>query len=175
MIFRVFLSIFLVLSSLSALSEKQLKTLQQIRDIAKTIPNKKGETFENTLSAICLTESSAGVNIIGDFKKGVPITKASLGAMQIQIATARFMGKVYKPIKWVNNLSDAKLANRLLTDVNFSAIISAYYMRWLSDYRKSYYSAVSGYNGGLYNKKYYTRVAKNMKVVRAYVKKGLLK
>ena len=141
----------LLTSSLFALSQKQIDTLQAVRDVAKTIPDKTGETFENTLSAICLTESSGGVNMIGDFKKGTSITKASIGAMQIQARTARFMAETYKALNYIRPMSDLKIVNKLVSDIKFSATIAAYYMKWLSDYRKTYYSAVSGYNGGLSN------------------------
>ena len=170
-----FISFLLITSSLFALSKKQIDTLQTIRDIAKVIPDKKGETFEDTLSAICLTESSGGINMIGDFKKGTSVTKASLGAMQIQNGTARFMARTYKKLNWINKMSDFKIANKLIGDTEFSAIIAAYYMKWLSDYRKTYYSAVSGYNGGLDNWKYYKKVKENMVIVRKLVKKGKLK
>lgn len=168
------LTYILLTSSLFALSQKQIDTLQAVRDVAKTIPDKKGETFENTLSAICLTESSGGINMIGDFKKGTSVTKASIGAMQIQTRTARFMATTYKELNWINKMSDIKIVNRLIRDIEFSAIIAAYYMKWLSDYRKTYYSAVSGYNGGLSNWKYYKRVKRNMITVKGLVKKGTL-
>ena len=164
----------LITSSLFALSQKQIDTLQAVRDVAKTIPDKKGETFENTLSAICLTESSGGINMIGDFKKGTSITKASLGAMQIQTRTARFMARTYKDLNWINKMSDFKIVNKLIGDIKFSATIAAYYMKWVSDYRKTYYSAVSGYNGGLSNWKYYKKVKKNMITIKKYVRKGIL-
>lgn len=171
---RLFVVTAFLISNLLALSEKQLKTLQTVRDVARTIPDKKGETFENTLSAICLTESSGGRDVIGDFKKGLPITKASLGPMQIQIQTAKFMARTYKDLNWVKKMSDSRLANKLIVDLKFSATVAAYYMKWLSDYRKTYYCAVSGYNGGLSNRPYYKRVKKNLAIVKKYVKLGLL-
>jgi soluble lytic murein transglycosylase-like protein len=161
-------------STLFALTQKQIETLQAVRDVARTIPDKRGETFENTLSAICLTESSGGRDMIGDFKKGTSVTKASLGAMQIQARTARFMARTYPELAWINELSDFKIVNKLISDIEFSATIAAYYMKWLSDYRKSYYSAVSGYNGGTSNWPYYMRVKKNLTYVQSLVKEGVL-
>lgn len=161
-------------TSLFALNQEQLKTLQTVRDIAKLIPDKNGETFEDTLSSICLTESSGGRDLIGDFTPGTSITKASLGAMQIQAPTARFMAKTYKKLNWINDMSPIRLANKLIRDVEFSATIAAYYMKWLSNNRKTYFSAVSGYNGGLSNWKYYKKVKKNMVIIRKAVQKGLL-
>ena len=168
------LLLFLVSAAFS-LSPKQIEILQSVRDIARTIPDKTGETYENTLSAICLTESSGGRDMIGDFKRGTSITKASLGAMQIQARTARFMARTYEELAWVKELSDLKIVNKLITDIEFSATIAAYYMKWLSDNRKSYFNAVSGYNGGMSNTPYYKRVMKNYKLIRQYVKEGVLR
>ncbi len=157
-----------------ALSPEQLKVLQTVRDVARTIPDYKGETYESTLAAICLTESSAGKNIIGDFKKGIIITKASLGTMQIQVATARHIAKSIESLSWINRLSDAQIANKLLTDVKTSAQISAYYLTLLKKSRKHYFNMVSGYNGGMSNTPYYKRVMKNMELINDYVKSGKL-
>lgn len=168
-------SLFLLLAiETFALSPEQIKILQTVRDVARTIPDYKGETYENTLAAICLTESSAGKNIIGDFKKGIIITKASLGTMQIQVATARYIAKRIKTLTWINSLSDAQIANKLLTDVKTSAQISAYYLTVLKKNRKHYFNMVSGYNGGMSNSPYYKRVMKNMKILNKYIKNGQL-
>ena len=171
---RFFLLISLVSFQLFALSSEQLKVLQTIRDVARTIPDYTGETYENTLAAICLTESSAGKNIIGDFKKGIVITKASLGSMQIQVATARYISKRVKDLSWINKLSDAQIANKLLTDIKVSAQISAYYLTILKKSRKHYFNVISGYNGGMNNSPYYNRVMKNMTLLKKYVKDGRL-
>ncbi len=171
---RLFLLISLVSFQLFALSSEQLKVLQTIRDVARTIPDYTGETYENTLAAICLTESSAGKNIIGDFKKGIVITKASLGSMQIQVATARYIAKRVKDLAWINKLSDAQIANKLLTDIKISAQISAYYLTILKKSRKHYFNVISGYNGGMSNSPYYKRVMKNMTLLKEYVKDGKL-
>ena len=171
---RFFLLISLVSFQLFALSSEQLKVLQTIRDVARTIPDYTGETYENTLAAICLTESSAGKNIIGDFKKGIVITKASLGSMQIQVATARYISKRVKDLSWINKLSDAQIANKLLTDIKVSAQISAYYLTILKKSRKHYFNVISGYNGGMSNNPYYKRVMKNMTLLKKYVKDGRL-
>ena len=171
---RLALVTFLFTFQLFALSSEQLKVLQTVRDVARTIPDYTGETYENTLAAICLTESSAGKNIIGDFKKGIVITKASLGTMQIQVATARYVAKRIHSLAWIDKLSDAQIANKLLTDVKTSAQVSAYYLTLLKKSRKHYFNMVSGYNGGMVNNPYYKRVMKNMKLLNKYLKNGQL-
>ena len=158
--------------SLSAVSEEQLQVLQTVRDVARTVPDHRGETYEDTLSAICLTESSAGKNLIGDFKKGVVITKASLGVLQIQVATARFISTRVKNLSWLGKLSDAQIANKLLTDVELSARLAAHYLALLSKARGEYLKMVSGYNGGMVNHPYYSRVMKNMELVKKLKSRG---
>jgi hypothetical protein len=157
-----------------ALSPKQITILQEVRDVAKSVPNKNGETFENTLSAICLTESSAGRDLIGDYKEKEKFALASLGVMQMRVETVRFMIKLNSKLQKFSPLTDMQIAQKLVQDVRFSALIASYYMRWLSNYRPTFFNAVSGYNGGWNNWPYYKRVMKNMELVKAHVKLGVL-
>ena len=157
---------------INKMTPKQLYVLQTVRDIAKSIPDKNGKTYENTLSAICLTESSAGKNIIGDFRNKKSITKASLGPMQIQVATARHVSKSVKKLAWLNDLSDVQLAGRLLGDIKLSAKIAAHYLILLQNDRQNHFYAISGYNGGLVNHPYYNRVMKNMDLVNRLILSG---
>ena len=156
------------------ISPKQLQVLQTVRDVAKSIPDKNGKTYENTLSAICLTESSAGKNTIGDFKHKKSFTKASLGPMQIQVATARHVSQNVKKLRWLNNLSDVQLAARLLGDIKLSAQIATHYLVLLQNQRQEHFYAISGYNGGFTNRPYYNRVMKNMEVVERLISSGKL-
>lgn len=159
---------------LFGISSKQLETLQTVRNIAKSIPDKRGETFEDTISAICLTESSAGKNLIGDFKEGTSITKASLGVMQIQVATVKHVATYRKKFRYLLKKTDAEIANMLLTNIRFSARIATTYLVMLRNARPYYYNAVSGYNGGWNNWTYYSRVQKNLTLVRKLLKKNKL-
>ena len=157
------------------ISEKQLKTLQIVRDVARTIPDYKGETYENTLSAICLTESSAGLHILGDFENGVNITKASLGPLQIQVQTARHIAKLTPSLHYLLKYSNKRLASLLITDVKTSAKIAAHILKRFSKSRKKYFYMVSGYNGGWRNRPYFKRVMKNYRYVMKLVKQGKLR
>ncbi len=157
-----------------AMTPKQLHVLQTVRDVAKSIPDKHGNTYENTVSAICLTESSAGKNTIGDFKRKKSFTKASLGPMQIQVATARHVSQNVKKLRWINNLSDVQLAGRLLGDIKLSAKIATHYVILLQEKRLDHFYAISGYNGGFHNRPYYNRVMKNMEVVNRLISSGKL-
>ena len=156
------------------MSKKQLHVLQTVRDVAKSIPDKNGKTYENTLSAICLTESDAGEYTIGDFKHKKSFTKASLGPMQIQVATARHVSQNVKKLSWLNKLNDIQLAARLLGDVRLSAQVAAHYIVLLQNQRLDHFCAISGYNGGTANYTYYNRVMKNMDVVNHLVSVGKL-
>ena len=156
------------------MTPKQLHVLQTVRDVAKSIPDKNGKTYENDLSAICLTESSAGNHIIGDYRHKKSFTKASLGAMQIQVATARHVSQNVKKLHWLNSLSDVQLAGRLLGDIKLSAKIATYYVILLHEKRVDHFYAISGYNGGLTNRPYYERVMKNKGIVTRLVSSGKL-
>ena len=169
---KILSSLLISVISVFAVTDEQLKVLQTVRDVARTIPDKTGETYENTLSAICITESSAGKNLIGDFKKGVVITKASLGVMQIQVATARYVSGRVEKLAWLQKLSNAQIANRLLSDIELSARIAAHYIVILKHRRGDYMKAVSGYNGGMVNRPYFGRVMNNMLYVKKLLNQG---
>lgn len=156
------------------MTQKQLKVLQSVRDVAKSIPDKHGKTYENTLSAICLTESDAGDNNIGDYHRKKSITKASLGPMQIQVRTARHVAQYVKKMSWLQKLSDIQIAARLLGDVKLSAKIATYYIVLLHEQRRNSFHAVSGYNGGMNNHRYYNKVMKNMAVINHLISSGQL-
>lgn len=154
------------------ISTQQIATLQTVRDVAKTIPDYTGETYENTLAAICLTESSAGVHIVGDLNTSV--LSASLGPMQIRIKTARYIARITPALHYLTKLSDNTLASLLITDLKTSTKIAAHLLVHLRKSRKKYYYMVSGYNGGWQNTPYYNRVMKNYTLVTKLIKKGLL-
>ena len=171
---RLLVLLLLTTSLYAKITPEQLSTLQSVRDAAKKIPDYRGITYENTLSAICLTESSAGVHVVGDVKKGKSLIKASLGAMQIKVSTAKYVAKLTPSLKYLLKYSDQKIATILLTDIKTSVRIAAHYLVRLKKSRKKFYNMVSGYNGGWSNKPYYSRVMKNYRTVAMLVKKGHL-
>lgn len=161
-------------NTIHQMSPKQLHVLQTVRDVAKNIPDKNGKTYENTVSAICITESSAGKNTIGDFHNKKSITKASLGPMQVRVATARHVSQYVKKLSWLNKLSDIQLAARLLGDTRLSAKVATHYVVLLHNTRGNSFNAVSGYNGGMVNHKYYDKIMKNKAVIAQLVSSGKL-
>lgn len=156
------------------MTDKQLHVLQTVRDVAKSIPDKNGKTYENIVSAICITESSAGDHTIGDFHKQKSLTKASLGAMQMKVSTARHVSQYVKTLHWINKLNDMQLAARLLGDTKLGAKIAAHYVVLLHNSRGNSFNAISGYNGGMNNPKYYNKIMQNKEVVAHLVSSGKL-
>lgn len=148
------------------LSQEQLKTLNTVAKIAKTIPDAKGKTYEDTMRAICLTESSAAHNTLKNSYAKSSLAKSSFGIMQIQVPTARYVAKQIKTLHWVLSLSDMEIAKRLVKDTQFSARIATHYFVLLQNKRKNYMQAISGYNGGLQNRPYHKRVMQNLQTMK---------
>lgn len=181
-IFRIFMTkeyIFSILRSVlvigffitsvhaSVFSDKQIDTLKMVREVALHYPNSKGETFENTATAICLTETSAGIFKVGDIGKNPNIFKASLGIMQVRLETARFLAA---QLNWTKilEMSDVRLVNKLLGDDEFNATVAVKFIVWLNEYTQyNYFRTVSRYNGGNYNHPYYQRVMRNNDLIKS--------
>lgn len=166
----VFFLLFITTTQAGTFSPQQLETLKMVREIALQYPNSQGETFADTAMAICLTETSAGIFKVGDIGKDPNIFNASLGIMQVRLETAKFLAK---KLNWteVLKMSDVKLINKLLGDDKFNATVAVRFIVWLNEYTKhNYFRTVSRYNGGNYNRPYYYRVMKNMKLIRSKAK-----
>jgi len=162
-------------TSLFAVSAEQEKIMQESYNIGKQIVAKDGTSFEWTLTAIGLTESSAGKNIIGDEHHTKKLVKASLGVYQIRLATAK---EIIKKDKLMNKYyaylleDENRLATLLLTNSKFSGSLAATYLKMM--YNRGlkkhlwnpHFYAVSKYNGGAHNKTYYNRVMNNLKTIR---------
>ncbi len=164
---------FLILSlflfcQVNALDFKQKLILKTVKNVASHYPDNKGQTFEDTAMAICMTETSGGKLNFGDaqlLKKG--IKKASYGIMQVRLGTARFVAKVFK-LRSVQSMSDLQLIKKMMHNNLFNAKIGVLYIVWCSNHSKSYFETVSRYNGGRVNHPYYNRVQKNLKLLRKH-------
>jgi hypothetical protein len=166
----LFIGFFISSVHASVFSDKQIDTLKMVREVALQYPNSKGETFENTATAICLTETSAGVFKVGDIGKNPNIFKASLGIMQVRLETARFLAE---KLNWTEilEMSDIRLVNKLLGDDKFNAEVGVKFIVWLNEYTQhNYFRTVSRYNGGNYNHPYYNRVMKNNELIKRELK-----
>ena len=156
------------------LTSAQKKIAKQIYEIAITAPNCKGVTYEHTLIKIAMQESSLGVNLLGDYKKGQDITTASLGIFQFQVQTVRLLQKKYhKLLGWLGKKSDRYIAQTLLRSVDFNVVLAVLNIKRLSESKLthgSYFRIISQWNGGIHNKLYYKRVQRHIRLVKKLIK-----
>lgn len=151
-----------------ALDIKQILTLKTVKNVALNYPNKHGKTFEETMMAICMAETSGGKINYGDkqlLKKG--IKRASYGIMQVQLATARFVAKKFNLLD-VKLMDDITLIKKMMHESTFNVKIATLYVVWLSENSKSYFEMVSRYNGGKVNHPYYHKVQKFITFLKPY-------
>jgi len=151
-----------------SLDIKQILTLKTVKNIALQYPNKKGETFEETMMAICMAETSGGKMNYGDkqlLKKG--IKEGSYGVMQVRLGTARFVAKSFKLLD-VKMMSDVTLIKKMMHESTFNVKIATLYVVWLSEHSKSYFEMVSRYNGGKVNHPYYNKIKKYKAFLKRY-------
>ena len=157
-------------------NESQAYNIKRAYKIGKQIKADNGLTFENTLASIIFSESSAGKFILGD--KDKYIRNCSLGPYQIRLSTAKwiikkdpFLRKYFGGIK-----NEDTLITMLLTKTDFGALVSGRLLRFWYNYalhkgvKKPWDYAVSRYNGGIHNKKYVSKIRRNMKVIRENIK-----
>lgn len=173
MLKKILILCILTTMSYAVLSDKQMKLAERIYKIAKTAPNIYGETYEETLLKIAITESSLGVNLLGDYIEGTDITDASLGIFQFRMDTIRHLQRVYKEdLGWLKNRSDRWIAQKLLNDEDFNIIMAIFNIHRLSESklsRHNYFRLVSRWNGGLWNRPYYTRVQSYKPLVKKII------
>lgn len=150
---RLLLIALLFALELMALSKQQVKIKELVYKEAR-----KYSRYPSTLVAICMTESSLGVNTYN--------REGSLGIMQMQVGTARDLANFNESVAEVlNGMTDAQIAVKLLTDHRFSVFIATKQFERL---RKAYgyFGAISRYNGGAKNYSYYNKVETNKKGLR---------
>lgn len=160
--------LFPIMIESKALDMKQVLTLKTIKNIALQYPNKKGETFEKTLMAICMAETDGGKVTYGDkklLKNG--IKNASYGVMQVRLETARFVAKSFHLFE-INLMNDILLIKKMMHDTSFNAKIATLYLIWLSEHSKSYFEMVSRYNGGKVNHPYFQKIKRYRKFLESY-------
>ena len=152
----------------NTLDIRQLLTLKTVKNIALDYPNKNGTTFEETMMAICMVETSGGEIQYGDrqlLKNG--IKKGSYGIMQVRLETARFVAKNFA--LWdVKEMSDVALIKKMMHENTFNIKIATLYIVWLSEHSNSYFEMVSRYNGGKVNHPYFNKIQKYIKFLNHY-------
>ncbi len=173
---QLILVLFAFSTHLFAFDNHQLALAEKIYNIGKTFQTVDGMTIEKTLTAISLRESSLGKFVLGDKKENgefKPLKEMSLGPFQIRVFTAKEIirhNKLEAYYKYLEN--DTALINKLITDVEFGAKLSAHY--FIKNYNEAvkrgmsrpYYRAISRHNGGWNNKPYFTALMKNLRTIR---------
>lgn len=167
--------------SLFALSPEQVENIKLAYKIGNLIKAKDGETFGYALSGIMLRESSAGKYLVGDdrYKNGKkkPLVDSSLGAMQIRLETARYVASKVDILAWLQEISDTHLMNMLKNNKELSLLVAGQYLKInyeraldRKDFKSNpYYRAISKYNGGWNNKKYYNLIKKDIQKIKREV------
>ncbi len=164
----IMIAILPIMIEAKALDMKQILTLKTVKNIALQYPNKEGKTFEKTMMAICMAETSAGKVKYGDkqlLKKG--LKKGSYGVMQVRLETARFVAKAFHLLD-IRLMSDVGLIKKLMHESAFNAKIATLYIVWLSEHSQSYFEMVSRYNGGKANQPYFQKIQKYVNYLKRY-------
>ena len=142
---------------------------------------KKYSKYPTLITTISFTESTCGEAILGD-------DGDSLGIMQLQIPTVRYLSTKVPQLRMLDYLSDKQLQTLLLRDDEVSIIIATHYFLFLNKHY-GYRDAVIRYNGywavdrrgkairdkdgkRIKNIQYYDRVVKNKAVVQNLLKQG---
>lgn len=150
-------------SKIVGLEQKQAECIQMVYDVAEGIEI-FGDTWGETAAGIAYQESwcngskwqTNGV-VVGDLNnKGTP---RSLGIMQVQIPTAREVGKrfpqLFKDRYGERRPSDEEIAIDLLIDDRFNILIGVHYYINMLQYRKGNWDfAILSYNRGTGQKLY---------------------
>ena len=138
----------LVLALLSTLSFAI--SAKEVYNIARTYT-----IYPSTIVAMAKVESSLGKQILGDNGK-------SLGILQVQVSTLKFLATKDRKLAWVLNYKEKILETMLLTNEPFNIYVGSSYLNYLVE-RYGYRHGVMRYNGGHTNWTYYNKVKKAMK------------
>jgi hypothetical protein len=167
-----------VISQYKHLSPKQKKILIESYIQGNELKI-NGEKFGLTIATIVMVETSARRNLVGDkYGNSVGLTQMSLNRTK-ELLKRNDVPKVFK---FLLLLSDKRLKqllrtndilNRALCMWNFK-VHYLYYKR--HHYKKAYQYAVTAHNGinvgrGFYNKKYWEKFRKYMRVVKLVIAK----
>lgn len=142
---------------------------------------KKYSNYPTLITTIAFTESTCGEAVLGDDGN-------SLGIMQLQIPTVRYISSKVPQLHMLDDLSDKQLQTLLLRDDEVSIIIATHYFLFLKK-RYGYKNAVIRYNGywavdrrgkairdkdgkRIKNIQYYDRVVKNKAIVQDLLNQG---
>jgi hypothetical protein len=148
--------------SAETLKPYQKEILDKVYNIALTIPDKDGQTYQTTLQAMCLTETDAGRLKIGDIPPDGSLENSSIGPLQVRVDTIKWLATKVPEIKHLKKFSKIELAHKLKNDNNLAIKVGIHYFIYNKN-KYGYEQAISRYNGGTKNYKYIAKVKKNYK------------
>lgn len=152
------LAIIVLLSlNLHSLSDKQIERIKFVKEEAR-----KYTKYPSTIAAMAIVESSAGKNRVGDKDK-------SLGILQVQVKTVRWLATMYPTLVFTTTLSDYDIEKLLLSNDRFSVEVACLYFEHYMSHGWGYTKSIMVYNGIPNNKlnwTYYNKVMKAKKLVR---------
>lgn len=153
------------------LGTDQIKLLNQI---VKSGQKYKKDVDPYLLAAFSLAETGAKKYVITDKKDYEPVTKGSIGPMQIRLDTVKYVS-MYQNHKDLKNLNDYDIVKELFNNVDFSVRITASYIK-INKYRfgGSLKKAISLHNGGLENESYVKKVMDNYAVIKEMKKRKMI-
>ena len=152
-----------------SIKTEQIENAKLIEKVTKSLGLSQAENYTKTLIMISLQESGLGEKNIGDYKKGKPITSASIGMFHMRIITVRELQRFFpKELGWLAKMSDKSIANMLLDSKGFSVILASYNLERIAIKSKgNYKKLVSQWNGGYNNTPYYNAVLGHKKTAEA--------
>jgi hypothetical protein len=156
-------------ASAEDLSPRQIAIAERIYSVARTAPNKYGDTFERTLVQIAMQESYLGEVLVGDLKPRRPLTSASLGWFHFRIETVRHLQALYpEEIGWLSQKSDQWIAESLKSNEELNLVLAILNVHRLSESKltqRSKFKIISMWNGGVNNPSYVRAVNKHQETV----------
>ena len=152
------------------LTEQDLTNLQHIQEIALQYPTDDNTTFEHTLLAIFLTETTLGRSSEKQMNKK-PGHNRSVGYFQIKPKSAKEI-ITKQNLTQYQDLTLQQIKQKLITDFDFQVTIATnhlvyHYNRALQEFThlNPTRAAISKYNGGWHNPNYINRVRQNQIII----------
>ena len=149
------LIILLTITSLSAISPKQIQTAKLVRHEAC-----KYTRWSDEVVAICGTETS-----YGEDRKN---HEETYGLMQISPATAKWIAVKHKHLRYLTRLSDTCIKYILISNDRLSIELASRILDFLIEHN-GYDTGIRRYNG-VWNHEYLVKVNKNCKYIRKILK-----
>ena len=86
------------------LTNEQHDIFKNVVEVSSSVKDENGISYPMVMASICLTESSFGQNLKNSKAHGV---------MQVQLDTAKLVGKINKKYEYINNTSDKEILKKL--------------------------------------------------------------